>query len=319
MRALLSDEGMRNNNIPPGRVAHKMGMWRPARPWGLRMGMLLAVGAMCCADLEQSHAYRYVRAHERMAPFSAGRYGADDEPLSLSAPSYCQRHGIAAEHASPSPPHGLSARLPWTSQDIEARGSPASKKGSVTKPPVYGADSQPSGVQDSVPRKRIKPWRGSVSAEQTAELNVGKPAVSVRLKDAKPLSKPPLPRREVPPTCSSLPQRSVGGIQSVFLVTREILRKRRSASRLKMSAEVVDGRRSEAANTGAVKEATSQGLGPRKLEEKRHYAAEAVKEQDPCVTVRFWTCTQFCCLSERARDLWAQIIWGDWWPVCPDK
>jgi hypothetical protein len=150
---------------------------------------------------------------------------------------------------------------------------------------VHGAGSQPSGVQDSVPRKRIKPWRGSVLAEQPAKLNVGKPAVSVRLKEVKPLSKPPLPLREVPPTCSPSPQRTVGGIQSVILVTREILRKRRMASRLKMSAEVVDGRRSAAATTGeVVTEVTSQGIGPRK--EKGHYAAEAVKEQDPRVTVR---------------------------------
>lgn len=263
-----------------------MGKWRPARPRGLRLGLLLAVGAMCCADLEQSHAYRYVRAHERMAPFSAGRCGAD-EPLSLSARAYCgQRHGIAAEHVSPSPPHGLPARLLWTSQDIAARGGPESKKGIVTtQPPVHGAGSQPSGVQDSVPRKRIKPWRGSVLAEQPAKLNVGKPAVSVRLKEVKPLSNPPLPLREVPPTCSPSPQRTVGGIQSVILVTREILRKRRMASRLKMSAEVVDGRRSAAATTGdVVTEVTSQGIGPRK--EKGHYAAEAVKEQDPRVTVR---------------------------------
>jgi hypothetical protein len=54
---------------------------------------------------------------------------------------------------------------------------------------------------------------------------------------------------------------------------------------MKMSAEVVDGRRSAAATTGdAVTEVTSQGIVPRK--EKGHYAAEAVKEQDPRVTVR---------------------------------
>ena len=254
-----------------------MGKWRSARPMGLRLAFLLAVGAVCCADLEQSHAYRCVRAHERMAPFSAGRFGAD-EPLSLSARAYCgQRHGIAAEHASQSPPHGLPSRLSWTSQDIAAReDGPASKKDIVTKPPVHGA----GGCQPSLPQKRIKPWRGSVSAEQTAKLNVGKPAVSVRLKEVKPLSKPPLPLREVPPTCSPSPQRSVGGIQSAILVTREILRKRRMASRLKMSAEVVDGRRSAAATTGG----TSQGIGPRKV--KWHYDAEAVKEQDPRVTVR---------------------------------
>jgi len=130
-------------------------------PQGLRLGLFVVVGTLCCA---RSACDRQARATERLAPFSAGRFGADE---SLRARVHRgRRPDVAAKHASPSRPTELSSKPP-TGGAKNSRTSAPAQKGCVPTLAVRGAGSQPAG--DAVPEapRRIRPWRGNDWTEHT--------------------------------------------------------------------------------------------------------------------------------------------------------
>ena len=130
-------------------------------PQGLRLGLFVVVGTLCCA---RSACDRQARATERLAPFSAGRFGADE---SLRARVHRgRRPDVAAKHASPSRPTELSSKPP-TGGAKNSRTSAPEQKGGVPTLAVRGAGSQPAG--DAVPEapRRIRPWRGNDWTEHT--------------------------------------------------------------------------------------------------------------------------------------------------------